>query len=245
MFDLNQAIANWRASLMASGVTNLEVLDELESHLRDDVEQQVRVGFSPEHAFTQSVEHLGQAHTLKREFEKVDGSLLRLLRKLKERIASAMGVAPVPLSNFNANAKRVLQLAEAEAPRFHHDYVGTEHVLLGVLTTRNTTVLDILSRFGVNRDSIVMEIEKVIGMGSPHALPSPIPYTPRARRALLLAAGEANSLKHDYVGAEHILLGLLREGSGVAALVLNRLGVQTKEVRKELVKAIGAKRQPG
>ena len=241
MFDLNQAIANWRARLVGSGVTNPEVLDELEGHLRDDVEQQVRGGFTPEHAFAQAVERLGQANTLKREFEKVDGPVSRLLRKLKERIASAMGVAPLQLTNFSANAKQILELAEAQAPRLHHDFVGTEHVLLGLLTAENTAVLDVLRRFGVDREIIRTEIEKVVGIGSPHALPSPIPYTPRAKRALLLAAREATSLKHGSVGAEHILLGLLSEGSGVAALVLNRLGVQTKEARKELIKAFGSK----
>jgi hypothetical protein len=241
MFNLNQAIANWRARLVGSGVTNSEVLDELEGHLRDDVEQQVRLGFTPEHAFAQAVERLGHANTLKREFEKLEAPVLRLLRKLKALIASAIGVAPLPSINFSANAKNILEIAQAQAPRLHHDFVGTEHVLLGLLTLENSVVLDVLRRFGLDGEIVRMEIEKVVGIGSPHSLPAAIPYTPRVRRALQLAAKEATSLKHASVGAEHILLGLLSEGSGVAALVLKNLGVQTEATRQEILKARGSR----
>lgn len=241
MFNLEQAIADWRARLAAAGVRTVEVLDELEDHLRDEVEQQVRLGFSPEHAFANAVERIGQANTLQREFEKMDGPVLRVLKKLKTVIANIIGVAPLSLSNFSANAKETLERAQAHAPRLHHDFVGTEHVLLGLLATENSVVLDVLRRFGLDREVVRMEIEKVVGIGSPHALPSEIPYTRRVKRALRLAAREAGSLKHASVGAEHILLGLLREGSGVAALVLKNLSVQTERTRKEILKALGSK----
>jgi hypothetical protein len=241
MFNLEQAIADWRGRLAAAGVRTAEVLDELEDHLRDEVEQQVRLGFSPEQAFANAVERIGQANTLEREFEKVDGPVFRVLRKLKAAIANILGTAPLQLSNFSANAKETLERAQAQAPRLHHDFVGTEHVLLGLLTIENSVVLDVLRRFGLDREVVRMEIEKVVGIGSPHALPSEIPYTPRVKRALRLAAREARSLKHRSVRAEHILLGLLREGSGVAALVLKNLGVQTERTRKEILKALGSK----
>ena len=240
MFNMEQAISNWRARLAAAGVRTPEVLDELEGHLRDEVEQQLRLGLSPEYAFAIAVEQMGQANSLKHEFDKVDGPVLRVLRKLKAFVARLIGVAPLPLSNFSANAKEILELAQVEAPRLHHDFVGTEHVLLGLLTSENSVVLNVLRRFGLDREIVRMEIEKVVGIGSSYPLPSVIPYTPRAKRALLLAAREASSLKHSSVAAEHILLGLLREGSGVAALVLKNLGVQTESARQEILKALNS-----
>ena len=237
MFNLEQAIASWRTRLAAAGVRTPEVLDELEAHLRDEVEEQVRLGSSLEHAFALAVERIGEANRLQCEFEKVDGPVSTVLRKLKALIASAIGVAPLPSINFNANAKNILELAQAQAPRLHHDFVGTEHVLLGLLTLENSVVLDVLRRFGLDREIVRMEIEKTVGIGSPHSLPAAIPYTPRARRAFRLAVKEAASLKHPSVGAEHILLGLLTEGSGVAAVVLKNLGVETESMRQEILKA--------
>jgi len=238
MFDLDEAIVEWRRQMAAGGVKTPEVLDELESHLRDDVEQQVRSGLSTQEAFKVAIRTIGQAKELKAEFQKVGRIRWALLRKIKRMIAACMSVPFPPTTSFNASARQTLEFARAEAPRFHHDFIGTEHVLLGLLEVENEAIRNILRRFGVDREVIRSEIERFVGLGPVHEVAAAIPYTPRARKSLQLAAREARALNHASVGAEHIFLGLLLEGDGVAARILINLGIQLEKTREEIFRQL-------
>jgi hypothetical protein len=242
MFSLDRAIAEWRRLMVAGGIKSPEVLDELEGHLRDDVEQMVRSGSREEEAFEAAVQRIGHVKALKLEFVKAGDTKWALLKRLKNLVARITDVPFPPLGDFNASAKQTLELARAEAPRLHHDFIGTEHVLLGLLGLESGVVSKVLGRVGVDREAIRAQIAKVVGVWPPHQAAAVIPYTPRARKALLLATREAKALKHAYVGTEHILMGLLMEGSGVAALVLKNLGVQIERTREEILKELDATR---
>ena len=150
-----------------------------------------------------------------------------------------------PLEDFNANARQTLDLAREEAPRFHHDFIGTEHVLLGLLKSENGVASNVLRRFGVEREAVRMEIEKIVGVGPVHKASAAISYTPRARKALLLAVCEAKAMNHAEVGPGHIFLGLLKEGGGVAALVLRNLGIEIKRTREEILSELGPNQSNG
>jgi ATP-dependent Clp protease ATP-binding subunit ClpC len=128
----------------------------------------------------------------------------------------------------------------------NHDFIGTEHVLLGLLKSQSGIVPNVMGRLGVEFDSIRAEIEKVIGPGLPaHRVAANIPYTPRATRALALAAKEAEGLNQAQVSPEHIFLGLIKEGTGVAAVVLNNLGVDIGRARGEIVKEMNLRKSAG
>src|SRR5437867_2602638 len=145
---------------------------------------------------------------------------------------------------FTPRAQKVLALAREEAERFHHHFVGTEHVLLGLISLGQGTAVKALEKMGVSLERVRLEVEKVIGTGpaeSPHGL---IPYTPRVKKVLALAAKEAKSLKHTYVGTEHILLGLLREGDGVAARILKNLEIDTEETRRCILRELDPNYSP-
>ena len=240
MFNLEQAIARWRQQMRTTGLKPREVLEELESHLRDDIEEQVRSGIDPQQAFAVAVERVGEAGALKAEFQKLPNRTLPVRRLLKE-IITRFVTRPIPLpslNDFDPNARHVLELAREEPARFNHDFVGTEHVLLGVLRSKHEVVSKVLRRFGVERDAVSVEIEKFVGLGPVHEANPAIPFTPRARKALQLAASEAKAMNRARVGTEHIFLGLLSEGSGVAALVLKNLGIETQRTREEILKEI-------
>jgi hypothetical protein len=239
MFNLDKALEDWRRQMAAGRISTAEVLKELESHLREDVRQQMRSGVNAEQAFEAAVQRIGRANALKAEFQKVGRMRWALLRRFKRFVARCIGVPFPPLTSFNASERQTLEFARAEAPRFHHDFIGTEHVLLGLLEVENGAVRNVLRRFGVDREAIRLEIEKFVGLGPVREAATAIPYTPRARKSLLLAAREAQALNHAYVGAEHIFLGLLLEGDGVAARVLRNLGIQIEKTREEILKEIG------
>src|SRR6185436_10867813 len=112
-------------------------------------------------------------------------------------------------------ARESLELAREEASRFNHDFIGTEHVLLGLLQLEHDAVGNALKKMGVDQDAVRSEIKKLIGMGSARPAAASIPYTPRAQKAFRLAVEEAKALKHLQVRPVHLFLGLLREGSGV------------------------------
>ena len=126
---------------------------------------------------------------------------------------------------FTNRAKQIKKLAEKEAQRLNHNYIGTEHVLLGLIRLGQGVAVDVLKKINLDFDTIRMEIEKIVGVGSENAAATPPVTTPRATRVFELAAEEAARLKHNYVGTEHILLGLLLEQDGVAARVLRNLDV--------------------
>ena len=140
-----------------------------------------------------------------------------------------------PMSNFTPRAQQVLALARKEADRFHHNYVGTEHLLLGLINLGQGVAVNVLQKMGLDLDTVRQAVDEQVGLG-PEAKPSGnVPYTPRVKKVLALAGKEAKSLNHSYVGTEHILLGLLREGEGVAARVLKSLDIDVDRCRNEIL----------
>ena len=139
------------------------------------------------------------------------------------------------MDNFTPRAQRVLHLARKEAEQFNHNYVGTEHILLGLVALGSGVAVSALQSLGVDLQSLRLEVEKAVGVGADTKLTGNIPFTPRAKKVLALAASEARSLNHSYVGTEHILLGLLLEGEGIAARVLENMGVDLEEAREEIM----------
>jgi hypothetical protein len=348
MFDLNRSIKEWRRQMAVGGIKSSEVLDELESHLREDVEQLMRSGAPAERAFQEAVQRVGTSKELKTEFGKVSRPELRFGRNL-QRVSCAgmalfvlaiegwllfeseitpgtrlfgltlisviaayivclpylnqnfltgvrgwairktlvdvcnyatmlwfllllLGVANIvqlplgivlsvvcwalvgaatitivmhaygtdahTLNLWTPEAWQSFELAEVEAARFHHDFIGTEHVLLGVLESENSCVPNVLRKMGVSRETVRGEIEKIVDSGPKSQSHRPPPCTPRACKAIKLAILEAKALRCERVGTEHIFLGLVLEGSGVAAKVLNGLGVDTAKARAEVLKEL-------
>jgi hypothetical protein len=235
MFNLEQSISEWRAQMLSAAVKNPEILDELESHLREDCARRVESGASERQAFESAVQSVGPASLLKHEFAKLSGKKWLRLRKLKSIMAEAF--APVPaLSTFTPGAVRTLDLARQEAPRLKHSFVGTEHVLLGLLALEDGVVPNVLKRMGVDRDDIRRQIENWISTFPPGKIPDQLPYTPRVEKSLRLAASEAKLSKNACIGAEHILLGLVLEGDGVAGRVLRDFGLSPEKTREEIMK---------
>jgi len=142
------------------------------------------------------------------------------------------------MNNFTPRAQQVLALARKEADRFNHAYVGTEHLLLGLIKLGQGVAVNVLQRMGLELETVRMEVEKEVGSGPPQKSAGNIPYTPRVKKVLALANKEAKALNHSYVGTEHLLLGLLREGEGVAARVLKRLEVDIQRTRNEILAEI-------
>jgi hypothetical protein len=346
MFNLEQSIGEWRRQMVAGGIKSPEVLDELESHLREDVEQRVRSGANAARAFAEAIGQIGPVDKLKLEFGKVSlpqprirrsalrayclgtavfvfliegwtlleyevtrterflglalvvaiagyiGFLPDLNRKLRTGVrgwtfrnrlgylcgglvvlwvcalylslahvillpseivfnvvcwalitAAAMtlvvfayGTEPETLDLWTPEAWQSFEIASAEASHFHHDFIGTEHVLLGLLGAESGSVANVLRKMGVSRETVRTEIEKIVGDGPRVETARKQPYTPRANRALKLALQEARALRCHRVDSEHVFLGLLREGSGVAARVLIELGVSTAKAREEILR---------
>ncbi len=142
------------------------------------------------------------------------------------------------MSNFTPRAQQVLALARKEADRFNHNYVGTEHLLLGLIKLGQGVAVNVLQKMGLDLETVRMEVEKQVGSGPETKMVGNIPYTPRVKKVLALAGKEAKNLNHSYVGTEHILLGLLREGDGVAARVLKNLEVDIERTRNEILKEL-------
>jgi len=142
------------------------------------------------------------------------------------------------MNNFTPRAQQVLALSRKEADRFNHNYVGTEHVLLGLIKLGQGVAVSVLEKMGLDLESVREEVEKQVGTGPESKTTTNIPYTPRVKKVLSYSNKEAKSLNHSYVGTEHILLGLLREGEGVAAKVLNSLGIDIQRTRNEILAEI-------
>jgi len=246
MFDLEKAISEWRQLMLGAGVKTEEILNELEGHLRDDIEREIRAGLSSQQAFESAAKRIGGADQLKCEFAKVNRPRSDILRKVKEFIVGRGAVKLPPSIAFAPAAQQTLEFARAEAPRLNHDFIGTEHVLLGLLKSQSEIVPNVMRRLGVEFEAVRVEIEKVIGPGMPaQRVAANIPYTPRATRALALAAKEAEELNQAQVSPEHIFLGLIKEGEGVAAIVLKNLGVEIGRARGELVKEMNLRKSAG
>src|SRR6185436_2092435 len=135
-------------------------------------------------------------------------------------------------------AQQVLALARKEADRFHHNYVGTEHILLGLIKLGQGVAVSVLQKMGLDLETVRAAVEKQVGTGQETKAQNSIPYTPRVKKVLALAGKEAKTLNHSYVGTEHILLGLLREGEGVAARVLKSLDIDIERTRNEILREL-------
>jgi hypothetical protein len=363
MFNLDYAIANWRRQMIAGGLKHPATLDELESHLREDVDQQVDTGTDVAEAFSVAVQRMGQATALKGEFSKLGTNQPTSLPKIfriacfvsapfmflvgtwalwddeidtagrmlaqvaviglafylaglpfwyrylpnpeKPRVRAALKlmsyiscvwillalldasqIIPIHFGNlfsltcwglytayaftvlayhcrcladatgrdalpdpdagdFTELAQASLEAARQEAVRLHHDYIGTEHVLLGILATESILLMDVLRKSFLDRETVRREIEKLVGTNPDHQAPRDIPFTPRARRAFGFAAGEARAMKQSFISAEHVFLGLLLETEGVAGLVLRNLGFDFEIARAEILKGFGTNGDDG
>jgi len=140
--------------------------------------------------------------------------------------------------NFTPRAQQALALARTEATRLNHNFVGTEHLLLGLTKLGQGVAVIVLGRMGVNLETARAEIEKMVGAGPDQKIIGNIPYTPRVKKVLALADKERRALNHTYLGTEHVLLGILREGDGVAGRVLNNLGVDIEQTRQEILREL-------
>ena len=133
---------------------------------------------------------------------------------------------------FSGPARMLMAAARNEALRLHHDYLGTEHLLLALTRARPSLACDVLEALGTDPAVIRVEVERRLLPGSLETQPRQLPFTPRAKTVLELAREEARILHHQYIGTEHLLLGLLREGEGIAATVLSNLGLDLKLRRR-------------
>jgi ATP-dependent Clp protease ATP-binding subunit ClpA len=148
------------------------------------------------------------------------------------------------LERFTDRARRVVRLAEEEARRLDHNYIGTEHILLGLIREGEGVAAKALESLGISLDAVRQQVEEIIGRGQQAPFDF-IPFTPRAKKVLELSLRESQQLGHNYIGTEHILLGLIREGDGVAAQVLVKLGADLNRVRQQVIQLIAAQQQPG
>lgn len=233
MFNLEQSLTEWRRQMLSAGVNNPEILEELENHLREDWAQRVESGASGEQAFELAVNSVGQACVLQREFAKLTRKKCAWLGALKQFIAGAFDPAPC-LNTFSPGARWTLERAQLEAPRLNHGFIGTEHVLLGLLALKDGVVPKVLKTMGVDREAIRRQVENWVSNFPPSKISGPVRYTPRVKKSLYYAAREAKASQNTAVGAEHILLGLVLEGEGVAGQVLRDFGVSSETTRQEI-----------
>jgi hypothetical protein len=144
---------------------------------------------------------------------------------------------------FTDRARRVVPLAQEEAKRLDHNYIGTEHLLLGLIREGEGIAAKAMESLGISLDAVRQQVEEIIGRGQ-QAPSGHMPFTPRAKKVLELSLREALQLGHDYIGTEHILLGLIREGDGVAAQVLIRLGADLNRVRQQVILLLYQSKEP-
>src|SRR5215216_3120705 len=146
---------------------------------------------------------------------------------------------------FTDRAKKVMNLARQEAQRFNHEYLGTEHILLGLVQEGSGVAANVLKNMGIDLNKIRTEVEKIVKTGPSMVTMGQLPFTPRAKKVLELSMEEAGNLGHNYIGTEHLLLGLIKENEGIAAQVLINLGVKLEDVREEVLDFLGADTQEG
>jgi len=138
---------------------------------------------------------------------------------------------------YTEKAKRAIMIAQEEAINLNHDYIGTEHILIGLLKEEEGVAYQVLKELGVDADKVVEEIDRIVGKGEYQQV-GEISFTPRSKKVLELASQEASQLKHNYIGTEHILLGLIKEGSGVAVRILTDLGINLNNVYSRIMKIL-------
>lgn len=148
----------------------------------------------------------------------------------------------VDFTRFTDRARKVVgRLARDEALQMEHLYIGTEHFLLGLAQEKGSVAWQVLMALGIPLEKLRDEVMRLVQPSAPKGTMGQLPFTPRAKKVLELACEEAVSLRHGYVGTEHLLLGLVKEGEGVAAQVLLGLGVELEEVRKQVLEIVGVK----
>ncbi len=143
-------------------------------------------------------------------------------------------------NRFTERARKVIILAKEEARRFNHDYIGTEHILLGLIKEGEGVAAAVLQSLGLNLHTLRLEVEKLVQVGPSTIISGDIPFTPKAKKALELSMDEARRMGHNYIGTEHLLLGLIREGEGAASHILLNQGLDLKRVRSEIMKLLGS-----
>ena len=143
-------------------------------------------------------------------------------------------------NRFTERARKVIVYAKEEARRFNHDYIGTEHLLLGLIREGEGVAAAVLQKLGLDLDTIRLEVEKLVQPGPQTQVMGDIPFTPRSKKALELSAEEARALGHNYIGTEHLLLGLVKEGEGMAYRVLLNLGLDLGKLRNEVMELLGS-----
>ena len=143
-------------------------------------------------------------------------------------------------NRFTERARKVILLAKEEAKRFNHDYIGTEHILLGLVREGEGVAAAVLASLALSSDKVRFEVEKLVQPGPATIVSGDIPFTPKAKKVIELAMEEARDLGHNYIGTEHLLLGLIREGEGVASQVLINMGLDLDKVRMEVMNLLGS-----
>jgi len=146
---------------------------------------------------------------------------------------------------FTDRAKKVMSFARQEAMKFNHEYIGTEHILLGLVQEGSGVAANVLKNMSIDLEKIRHEVEKIVKTGPSMVTMGQLPFTPRAKKVLELSLEEASQLSHNYIGTEHLLLGLIRENEGIAAQVLMNLGIKLDEVREEVLEFLGASENNG
>src|SRR5262245_7472718 len=146
---------------------------------------------------------------------------------------------------FTDRARKVMQLANQEAQRFNHEYIGTEHMLLGLVKEGSGVAANVLKNLDIDLRKILLEVEKIVQSGPDMVSMGKLPQTPRAKKCIEYAIEEMKNLNHNYVGTEHLLLGLIREEEGVAAQVLMNLGLKLNDLRAEVLNLLGHGIRPG
>ena len=142
------------------------------------------------------------------------------------------------MKNFTPRAKHVLVLAQKESERFNHDYIGTEHLLLGLIVLSEGVAMSVLKSMNLNLDQLRLEVEKLCGVGGPTKQAGLVPFTPRLKRILVLAAKEAKDMNYNFIGTEHLLLALMREGESAASKILIGMKIDINEVRRQVIRAL-------
>jgi len=142
---------------------------------------------------------------------------------------------------FTDRARKVMQMANQEAQRFNHEYIGTEHILLGLIKEGSGVAANVLKNLDIDLCKVHLEVEKIICPGSGQVTTGKLPTTPWAKKVIEYAIEEAHNLNHRYVGTEHLLLGLIRTEEGVASRVLMNLGLRLPDIRKEVLQLLGYK----
>ena len=158
----------------------------------------------------------------------------------QERLPDSQQKGLAKFERFTDRARKVMALANQEALRYNHEYIGTEHMLLGLVKEDGGVGANVLKNFGVDLRKVQLEVEKLIRNGPDKVKVDRLPQTPRAKKAVEYAIEEARNLHHDYVGTGHLLLGMIRGNEGVAAKVLTNLGLKLEQAREEVVKQIKA-----